>query len=134
VRDFQSSPLTIVLMSIVGLSNYPPVSIKPQGIVAVHKLLDRGQSLVTADVADGSFSDFDARSHQVRSAPNNRHRQAIPTCPFRANNRLMHRSNYVLFAHRVGGRGERGLIRAAPLSADPQSATSRLTARPERST
>ena len=35
VRDFQSSPPIVVLMSIVGLSNYSPVSIKPQGIVAV---------------------------------------------------------------------------------------------------
>ena len=30
VRDFQSSPLTIVLMSIVGLSKYPPTCIETQ--------------------------------------------------------------------------------------------------------
>ena len=41
MRDFQSSPLTIVFMTIVGLSNYPPVSIKPQGIVAVQTAFGR---------------------------------------------------------------------------------------------
>ena len=50
VRDFQSTPLTIVLMSIVGLSNYPPVSVKPQRIVAVQTSTGKG----VADVRFGS--------------------------------------------------------------------------------
>jgi len=46
----------------------------------------------------GPFSDLAARIREVRSTPNNGHRQLDRLCPKSANNGLMHRSKQILYS------------------------------------
>jgi hypothetical protein len=67
--------------------------------------------MICAKVRCGSNSEVESHSRRVRSTSNNGHRQTGPTGPtgpFRAKNRLMHRSKTaLLFDHFVGAEQER---------------------------
>jgi hypothetical protein len=53
---------------------------------------------IDVDVGVGSKTEVAALERHVRSTLHNRPPQAAPPCPFRATNRLMHRSNWRLYS------------------------------------